>query len=488
MAAPVVEPCVTGRVLGVFLSWFAVSMLVPWGYGLLIGSPDLGALLGSAAITGATGLTLTLVCGRRAARELKPREGRLLVVLIWGAVTFFGALPFYFSPYFSSFTDAFFESVSGFTTTGSTVLDNVEVLSRPIQLWRCLSHWLGGMGIVLLGVAILPLIGHGGMHLYRAEFSGAKSDKLKPRVAETALSLWKIYVALTLAEWLALQWAGMDGFEALCHAFSTLGTGGFSTRTASIAAFDSPLIEAIVILFMLLSGISFIQHYRFWVERRPRAFFADFEVRYYLALVAAASLIIATVLVLQSHYAPAHALRSALFQVSAIITTTGFVTDDYALWPPLPQMILLGLMFVGGCTGSTAGGLKTARIVLLARVVDREFRRMAEPQAVFKVRLGGRVIPEATIQSLLNLVYLAFVVNFIAALLLAALGVDVLTAISAVAASMFNVGPGLGGVGPVENYGHLPDLAKWLLCGCMVAGRLEYYSLLVILTSTFWRR
>jgi trk system potassium uptake protein TrkH len=488
MAPPVVDPRVTGRVLGVFLAWFALAMLIPWGYGLVIGGADLGALLGAAVITGVTGFLLILTSGMRGGRELKPREGQLLVVLIWAAVTFFGALPFYFSPYFPSFTDALFESVSGFTTTGSTVLSDVEVLSKPIQLWRCLSHWLGGMGIVLLGVAILPLIGHGGMHLYRAEFSGAKSDKLKPRVAETALSLWKIYVALTLAEWLALQWAGMDGYEAVCHAFSTLGTGGFSTRTASIAAFHSPLIEYIVILFMLLSGISFIQHYRLWVEGRSLVYFTDFESRYYLAMVVAASLIIAAVLILDRDYAPEHALRNALFHVSAIITTTGFVTDDYVLWPPLPQMILFGLMFVGGCTGSTAGGLKTARILLLTRVVDREFRRMAEPHAVYKVRLGGRVIPEDTIQSLLNLVYLAFVVNFIAAMLLAALGVDVLTSIAAVAASMFNVGPGLAGVGPVENYGHLPDLAKWILCGCMIAGRLEYYSLLVIITSTFWRR
>jgi trk system potassium uptake protein TrkH len=240
MAAPLVDPREVGRVLGLFLVWLAAAMLVPWGYGLLIGGPDLGALLGSAVITGVAGLFLVLVWGQGGVQELKPREGQLLVILVWGAVTLFGALPFYLSPYFPTFIDAFFESVSGFTTTGSTVLDEVEVLSRPIQLWRCLSHWLGGMGIVLLGVAILPLIGHGGMHLYRAEFSGAKSDKLKPRVAETALSLWRIYLALTLAEWLALQWAGMDGLEALCHAFSTLGTGGFSTRTASIAAFDSP--------------------------------------------------------------------------------------------------------------------------------------------------------------------------------------------------------------------------------------------------------
>jgi trk system potassium uptake protein TrkH len=488
MAASLIEVRVVGRVLGLFLAGFAGVMLVPWGYALAIGGRDQDVLLTSAAITAGTGLALILACGRKATRELRPREAQLLVVLIWGVVTVFGAFPFYLSPYFPSFTDSFFESVSGFTTTGATVLDDVEILSNPIQLWRCLSHWVGGMGIVLLGVAILPLIGHGGMHLYRAEFSGAKSDKVKPRVAETALALWKIYLALTLAEWLALQWAGMDGFEAICQSFSTLGTGGFSTRTASIAAFHSPLIDYIIIVFMLLSGMSFIQHYRLWVERRPLVFFTDYETRYYLLLVAAASLVIAGVLVWQRDYAPEHALRGALFQVSSIVTTTGFITENYSLWPPLPQMMLLGLMFVGGCTGSTAGGLKTARIVLLGRVVDREFRRMAEPQAVYKVRVGGRVIPEPTIQSLLNLVYLAFVVNFVASMLLAALGVDVLTSIAAVAASMFNVGPGLGGVGPVDSYGHLPELAKWILSGCMLAGRLEYYSLLVILTSTFWRR
>lgn len=485
---PLIDPRVVGWALGYFLMALAASMLVPLGYGLALGKGDLKALTDSLLVTVAAGSLLLALSRRRPVRELKQREGIVLVVLVWASTCLFGALPFYFSPYFASFTDAVFEATSGFTTTGASVLERVEVLSPPIQFWRCFSHWLGGMGIVLLGLAILPVLGQGGMHLYRAEFSGAKSEKLTPRVLETAQALWKIYLALTVAEFLILWLVGMNGFDALCHSFSTLGTGGFSTRTASIAEFGNPAIEYTIIVFMLLGGSSFILHYRLFVERRPRSLLKDYEIRYYLLLVVAATLVISAVLTWRDGIALDESVRKALFQVVSIITTTGFVTADYETWYPLCQLMLLALMFVGGCTGSTAGGLKVARVGLLARVVDREFRRMAEPQGVFTVRLGGEAIPEAAIHGLLNLVYLAWLVNFIACLLLAAVGVEVLTSISAVAACMFNVGPGLGGVGPTDNYGHLPALAKWVLTGSMIAGRLEYYTLLIILTSAFWRR
>ncbi len=474
-------------VLGQLLLALAVSLLFPLGYGLWLGGQDVVIFAGAAAATAGVGGLLVLLMPRPD-RDLGQREGLLLVVATWLLVALFGGLPFYFSPHFQSFTDAYFEAASGFTTTGATVLDRVEVLSRPLQLWRCFSHWLGGMGIVLLGVAVLPLVGHGGMSLYRAEFSGAKSEKLKPRITETALALWKIYFAFTVIEFVALRWAGMDAFEAACHTFSTLGTGGFSTRTASIAGFESPLIEYIIIVFMLLAGASFIQHYRLFVERRPRRFFSDVEIRYFGIVTIGAASVIAVVLMLDADYAPERAVRASLFQVSSIITTTGFVTDDFELWHPLPQMLLLALMFVGGCTGSTAGGLKMSRVLLMLKVVGREFQRMVERRGVFAARLGGRVVPEATVQSLLNLIYLAFLVNFVSCLLLAACGVDVLTSIAAVAASMFNIGPGLGSVGPAENYGHLPALAKWVLSGCMIAGRLEFYTVLVILTPAFWRK
>lgn len=474
-------------VLGQFLIIFSATMLAPVLYGYFAGADNLLRLVYPALLTAAAGGGL-LLASPRPERELSQREGLLLAVSIWLSVSLFGSLPFIFSPHYPTITDAVFESVSGFTTTGSTVLSDVEVLSVPVQFWRCFTHWLGGMGIVLLGVAVLPLVGHGGMYLYRAEFSGATSEKLKPRITETALALWRIYFAMTALLYVILRMAGMNSFEALCHTFSTLGTGGFSTRTASIAGFNSPLIEYILIVFMVLAGISFIQQYRVWIERRPTALFGDVEVRFYLLLVAVSTLIIAGVLIGQQGFAWEPGFRAALFQVAAIITTTGFATADFETWLPLPQLLLLALMFVGGCTGSTAGGLKVSRILLLARVVDREFKRMVERRGVFAVRLGGDVIPEATVQSLLNLIYLAFVVNFVSCLALAAMGVDVLTSIAAVAASMFNIGPGLGDVGPAENYGHLPMLAKWVLCADMIAGRLEFYTVIVILTPAFWRK
>jgi trk system potassium uptake protein TrkH len=474
------------HVLGLFLLLLAATMMAPLVVALAAGEDLVPLGLGWLA-TAAAGALLYGLCSRPQG-EVTLREAILLVLLVWVLASLFGALPLYFSPYFNSFTDAFFEAASGFTTTGATVLAEVEPLPRGLQFWRIFMQWLGGMGIVLLMIAVLPLLGTGGMHLYRAEFSGAKSDKLKPRIAETALSLWRIYFALTLAEYLALRWTGLDAFEAACHAFSTLGTGGFSTRTASVGGFANPWTEYVIIAFMFLAGINFARHYQFWVERRPRAFFSDVEVRAYTVVIAAATLVVFVSLLSQGDYSLEHGLRAALFQVTSIATTTGFATADYEAWGPLPQLVLLALMFAGGCTGSSAGGLKVARLVLLLKVVGREIRSMVERRAVFAVRLGGQVVPDPTIRSLLNLVYLAFLVNFGSCLLLAAVGVEVLTAISAVAACMFNIGPALGGVGPAENYGHLPALAKWVLSGCMIAGRLEFYTAVVVLSPAFWRR
>lgn len=475
-----------GHVLGQFILVFAATMGIPLLYGAISGDDEMLPLLYAGAITSTAGGGLMLL--PRPARELTQREGLLLAVSTWLAVCLFGSFPFVFSPHFTSFTDAIFESVSGFTTTGATIMADVEVLPPAIQFWRCFSHWLGGMGIVVLGVAVLPLVGHGGMHLYRAAFAGATSDRLKPRIVETALSLGKIYVALTAVLYVILRWAGMNNFDALCHTFSTVATGGFSSRTASVAAFESPLIEAVLIVFMLLAGISFVQHYHLWVEGRPSSLLRDPETIGYVAVTAVATAVIASVLIGHHGYEIASGIRTALFQVSAILTGTGFVSDDFEAWHPLPQLILLALMFIGGCTASTTGGLKVSRVMLLARVVDREFKRMVERRGVFAVRLGGVVVPEATVQSLLSLVYVALIVNLLSCLALAAVGVDVLTAISAVAASMFNVGPALGQVGPLENYGNLPALAKWVLCADMIAGRLEFYATIVILTPAFWRK
>jgi trk system potassium uptake protein TrkH len=474
-------------VLGQFLAILGLAMLLPLAIAMAYKDGGAFALGLSSFLTASTGGVLA-AAGRGRAGELSIREGLLLVVTVWLSVSLFGCLPFYLSPHFPSFTDAFFESASGFTTTGATVLPAVEVLPGSLQFWRCFTHWIGGMGIVVLGVAILPLLGIGGMHLYRAEFSGARSEKLTPRIAETAAALWKIYFAVTFAEFVALRLAGMSSFEALLHSFSTLGTGGFSTRTASIAGFNSALIEWIVIFFMLLGGINFTMQYRLWVERRPRRFFRDIEVRAYLAIVALATAVITVSLLLNNTYGFIAGVRTSMFQVVSIMTTTGFITADFEQWTSVSQLMLLALMFVGGCTGSTAGGLKINRILLLINIVNREFKRMVHRHGVFAVRLRNDVIPETTVQSVLNMVYLSLMLNFAACVLVASTGADVLTSITAVATCMFNVGPGLGSVGPSEHFGHLPAFAKWVLAACMVAGRLEFYTAFVIFTPAFWRR
>jgi trk system potassium uptake protein len=483
----VIRPRLFPNILGIFLLILAGSMLLPLGVAAIGGDSGLIPTALAILVTGAAGGLLTYFSPRRTG-ELSIREGLLVVAAVWIAVALFGSLPFYFSHHFPTFIDAFFESMSGFTTTGATVLGDVEVLPNSLQFWRCLSHWIGGMGIVVLGVAILPLLGVGGMHLYRAEFSGARSERLTPRIAETAAALWKIYFAITFVEYVVLRLAGMSAFDAVLHSFSTLGTGGFSNRTASIAGFTNPWIEYIIIFFMLLAGVNFTTQYRLWIERRPGKFFGDIEVRAYAGLVAAATAVITLSVVIQNGYTLSEGFRASFFQVSSIMTTTGFVTADYERWAPLTQLILLVLMFAGGCTGSTAGGLKIARVLVLLKSVSRDFKRMVHRHGVFAVRLGEQVIPDQAVQSVLSTVYLALLINFTACLLVAATGVDVLTSIGAVAACMFNIGPGLGAVGPVDHYGHLPLFAKGVLTVCMLAGRLEFYTALVIFTPSFWRK
>jgi trk system potassium uptake protein len=488
MSSHVVNLRTIAWVLGSFLAYLGASMMVPYLYALATDHVDQASMLDAALITGSVAGILMVLGRGRERRDLYHREGILMVSLIWIVICAFGALPFYFSNSYAGLTDAFFESTSGFTTTGATVISDIDGLSKPIHLWRCFSHWLGGMGIVLLGLAILPLLGQSGNALYRAEFSGASSERMQPRIVETARALWRLYVLFTLAEIILLMLAGMNIFEAVCHAFSTLGTGGFSTRTESIAGFNSPVIEYIVILFMFLAGVSFIQHYRFWMKGQAGSVLRDYEFRAYFFIIVLATALFSFILLSDGDAAYEPTIRAAMFQVVSIMSTTGFVTADYGLWPPVLQISLLVLMFVGGCTGSTAGGLKVARIVLMLRTVYRDFRQMAEPQGVFRVRGGDEVLPEPAISELLNLIFLALLVMVVASLLISASGVDLVTAVSSVIACQFNIGPGLGMVGPVENYGELSQFAKWLLSFCMIAGRLEFYTFLILFTSAFWNR
>lgn len=473
--------------LGYFTLALSAALLAPLLLALAEG--DEGVIpLASAALGGV--LTGGLMVGlfRDSDRDLNHREAIALVVLTWVDACLLGAVPFYLSDHFPTFADSFFESISGFTTTGATVLGNIEAVPRSLLLWRSLTHWLGGMGIILLGVAILPLVGTGGLELYRAEFSGSGSEKIFPRVAETATALWKIYALLTAAAFVSFLMAGMTPYDSICHTFSTLGTGGFSTRNASLESFANPWIELVAVIFMFLAGINFTMHYRLVMERKPGSFFRDREIRLFALVALTATLAITASLTVGLSVPTPEAVRQAAFQVVSILTTTGFSSANFELWTPFAQLTLLALMFIGGCTGSTAGGFKVSRIELLFLIVRREFLRMSEPRGVFAVHLSDQAVPEKTVQSLLNLVYLALLVNFGACLLLTAFGVDVLTAIAAVAASMFNIGPGLGEVGPADNYGHLPGTVKWVLSFCMLAGRLEFYVLIVIFTPAFWKR
>ncbi|HSR66367.1 MAG TPA: potassium transporter TrkG [Acidobacteriota bacterium] len=475
------------RILGLFVLALSGAMAVALGLAIYDNDEGLLPLGLSTAISVLAGAGL-VYSYKPEHRQFNNREGIMLVILTWVGAGIVGALPFYFSPFFSSFTDAFFESVSGFTTTGATILTAIEPLPRSLLFWRSFTQWVGGMGIIVLAVAILPLVGVGGMELYRAEFSGASSEKIKPRIAETAKSLWRIYAAFSIAQYVALRLAGMDPFDSVCHTFTTMATGGFSTRNISVEAFNSPLIEYVIIFFMFAAGINITMHYRLLIMGRPRPFLRDLEVRTYFAATAGAIGAVAATLYFNGIAVGEEAFRKAAFQVVSIMTTTGFSTTDFETWPPFTLLLLLALMFLGGCTGSTAGGLKVARIALLARVVGREFRRIVERRGVFAVRFNDKAVNESAIDGLLNLIYLAFIINFAACLFLTAFGVDVLTAISAVAASMFNIGPGLGKVGPYEHYGHLAAPVKWVLAFCMLAGRLEFYTLLVICTRAFWRK
>jgi trk system potassium uptake protein TrkH len=414
------------------------------------------------------------------------REGMVIVTLGWAACAFFGALPFALGG-FDSFTDAFFESVSGFTTTGASILTNIEALPKGLLFWRSLTHWLGGMGIIVLTIAILPFLGVGGMQLYKAEVPGPVADKLQPRIKDTAMSLWKVYVFFTVAQVLLLLLGGMDLFESVCHAFGTMATGGFSTRNTSIAAYDSAYIDGVITFFMLVAGANFALHFQLF-RGRPLVLWRDPEFRFFAILVFLLTAVVTISIQGSSYSSWPEALRFGAFQVASIITTTGYATADYELWLPLPQGVLLLCMFIGGCAGSTSGGIKCMRVMLLFKHAYRELFRLVHPRAVVSLKFGPKLVKEEVLTSIWGFFVLFIVLFVLSGLALTAMGVDVLTSFAAVVACIGNVGPGLGQVGPVDNYAAIPALGKWVLSFCMLLGRLEIYTVLVLLMPEFWRK
>lgn len=478
----------TQRVVGLLLMIFSTTMLAPVAVGLIYGDGEVAAFVAGFCITLLGGVLLWLPV-RGVHRDLGMRDGFLVVVLFWAVLSLFGAVPLYLADApVMSFTDAVFESVSGLTTTGATVLTGLDTLPHAVLFWRQLMQWLGGMGIIVLAVAVLPMLGVGGMQLFRAETPGPiKNNKLTPRIRETAKALWLIYAGLTTACIVAYWLAGMGPFDAVAHAFTTVATAGFSTHDLSMGHFDSALIESIAVVFMFLGAINFALHFMVWRSASPAAYWRDPEFRVFCILIAMAVVVSAAFLYLSGTYTePEAAMLKSVFQVMSIGTTTGYTTADYSVWPSfLPMMLLLG-SFVGGCAASTSGGIKVMRFTLLLKQGVREVNRLIHPSAEMPVKLGGRLIPTHVSQAVWGFfsVYVGLYIAMFLSLL--ALGLDEVTAFSAVAACLNNLGPGLGEV--ASDMAGVPDVGKWILCLAMLLGRLEIFTLLVVLTPAFWRR
>lgn len=480
---------VVQRILGLLLMLFSTTMLPPLAVSLFSGDNVHQPFVIAFFLTLVTGFLFWLPTSKHHP-ELRLRDGFLIVVMFWTVLGLFGSIPLYLAEGLSmSATDAVFESISGLTTTGATVIIGLDNLAPSILYYRQQLQWLGGMGIIVLAVAILPMLGIGGMQLYRAETPGPMKDtKLTPRITETAKWLWYIYLGLTIACALSYWLAGMTLFDAIGHSFSTVAIGGFSTHDASMGYFrDQPLIEVIAIIFMLLSGINFALHFLVWRSRSPLPYLQDEEFRTYIKLLAVIATITSAYLYFSGTFDSAgKALMNGVFQVVSIGTTTGFTTEDYSLWPSFLPVMLIFTSFIGSCAGSTGGGMKVIRFLLLLKQGRREIARLIHPNAVIPIRVGGKPLPERIIDSVWGF-FAAYVALFsILLLLLMFNGLDQVTAFSAVAACINNLGPGLGDVG--LNYASLSDFAKWLLCFAMLMGRLEIFTLLVLLTPAFWRR
>jgi len=474
------------KVLAFLLLVTAFCLLLPAAVSLIYREADWRQFLLAAAVGSAVGGSGLLLL--RDAPDLRIREGFAAVAFGWLVVGLLGALPTWLSGQIPSFTDAVFESISGFTTTGASILTDVESHSHAVLFWRALSHWLGGMGIVLLAVAVLPLLGVGGMQLFRAEVPGPVAERLTPRIRETARLLWGVYVLLTLLEMAALTVAGMHPFDAVCHSFATMATGGFSNHNASVGGYATPAVEWIIIVFMLLAGTNFSLHY-LALTGRVKAYLRDEEFRFYLLIIAGVTAVL-TVVLFAAHFYQGRleTVRLALFQVTSIITTTGFGTADYLQWPPFAHAVLLMLMAVGGCAGSTGGGIKVVRLLILLKTAKLELRRMLHPRAVFTLWFNDRAVPPALQTNVLGFFLLYMVVYGTGVLALTVGGRDLVTSVGATAATLGNIGPGLGLVGPASNYASLLDWEKWLLTGFMLVGRLELFTVLVLFLPGAWRR
>ncbi len=475
------------KVLGALLMLFSLTLFPPVLVSVWFADQSHLAFLTAFGITFCTGLALWLPL-YRSRQDLRTRDGFLVTALFWTVLGLFGSLPLMLSPATAlSFTDALFESMSGLTTTGATVITGLDTLPKSILYYRQQLQWLGGIGIIVIAVAILPMLGIGGMQLYRAETPGpVKDTKLTPRITETAKALFFIYLGLTVICSTAYWLAGMSLFDAICHAFSTVAIGGFSPHDASIGYFNSATIMMVCIFFMFFSGINFALHFFSWQERSFSQYFTDPECRFYTFWVLTGILVTTSFLYITDTYGLKHSLLQGSFELVSILTTTGFGTADFSAWPTFLPFFLFWLSFMGGCAGSTAGGMKVMRVMLMVKQGSREIQRLIHPNAIIPVKVGRKAVPDRVVEAVWGFcaVYVfAFVVMF---LILTTTGLDLVTAFSAVGACINNLGPGLGDVS--QHYGDINNPAKWVLCFAMLLGRLEVFTLLVLFTPMFWSR
>lgn len=474
------------RILGFLLVIESIAMLIASLVALIYQGPDMKALFLSTLLCLLTGLTV-LTFTQKARKEMGKREGFVIVTIVWILFSFFGSLPYLLSYAIPNLTDAFFETMSGFTTTGSSILPDVEALPHGILFWRSMTQWLGGMGIVVLSLAIFPIFGIGGMQLFAAEVPGPVADKLNPRISSTAKYLWYIYLFFTLLETILLWLGGMTLFDAINHSFTTMATGGYSTKQASIAFWPSPFIQYVITFFMIIGGTNFTISYLILTGKFKKAIDNE-ELKYYLLFIAGFTVLILFGLLITTNLGIEQAFRDSLFQVVAIITTTGYATTDYLQWTPFLTIVLFAVFFFGGCAGSTGGGMKIMRIVLLLKNSYYELRRIIHPNAIIPVRFNKKPVSEQIITNVLAFFMFYFVIFFISSVILMLVVPDLPSSMGAVASSLGNVGPGLGLFGPAENFSHLHPFGKWFLSFLMLLGRLELFTVLVLFSPAFWKK
>ena len=475
------------KIIGFLLILNGLAMLTALPFSIYYRSNDLTAILTSGLGTALLGCIIWFSIKTDPDEDISKRDGYLIVTLGWIASSLVGTLPYMIHGSIPSFTDAFFETMSGFTTTGATILKDIEAVPPGLLYWRSMTHWLGGMGIIVLSLAILPILGIGGMQLFQAEVAGPSKDKIHPRVTETAKRLWGIYLILTVAEVVLLLFGDMNLLDAVCHSFGTLATGGFSTKNASIAFYHSSYIEYVIIVFMFLSGTNFTLHY-FALKGKPLNYFKDDEFRFYLIFVLLIVLSTALYLIIQNSQTVESAFRDSAFSIISILSSTGFVTVNYEAWAKFFPEIFLILLLMGACAGSTSGGVKIIRYELLIKNSLNELKKLVHPNAVIPARHNGKAISNDIVSKIAAFVMLYMMIFILASVLLSIIGLDLSSSMGAVAACLANIGPGLGVTGPSTNYSTVPELGKWVLSIVMLLGRLELFTIIILFSPSFWKK